>query len=503
MGLDNTAIITLRNLGTAGTFKQLPDSGMGPLTRPFARPDGGPVSTLETLFDFFIDDVPDPDEALKLNPKIREQLRMHPDVVSAMRKRELTVAGFPDRIDPNPAASNQDAAKFIAGEVEKVWRNLPNLHHLYQQMESAVMDGGIGLEFIWRREGQVEFPFRWQAIHKSRIVYDRLGNMAIRTRYQPVWGAYVAANAENINEPPLIFPQGKFIYHMHRMEPGTWDQPELEGYRYFGVGEDVSLYYVITFDVFVLKFRMKWLEKFGMPPTDVYYPDSMPQYQSNLKSIAAQVRGESVCTIPRMAGKEINSLFEVKTREVPKMSYDAFESFSERYTKPRVDSILLGSAEEGQKTDGKGGYSDHVSRRDSGPQVWFKWDATNISSTLNAQLIPAITRGRFPNIPQDLIPIHRIEPKEERDRLQELQLIEGGSKLVPLAESEVYERLGYRKPNVDEKTISGGGLGEGNPFETMPPQMKPMVGAPRQKTPIGQANPQQGKTIPRGPGGIG
>jgi hypothetical protein len=33
-------------------------------------------------------------------------MRMHPDVVSAMRKRELTVASFPESIEPNPDATD-------------------------------------------------------------------------------------------------------------------------------------------------------------------------------------------------------------------------------------------------------------------------------------------------------------------------------------------------------------------------------------------------------------
>src|SRR4051812_163278 len=84
------------------------DSGMGGLFRPFAKgQDGARTATLETLYDFFIDSVPDPDEALAQDPGFLDKLHAHPDVVAAMRKRELTVASMPDHIESNPDAPDQ------------------------------------------------------------------------------------------------------------------------------------------------------------------------------------------------------------------------------------------------------------------------------------------------------------------------------------------------------------------------------------------------------------
>jgi hypothetical protein len=41
---------------------------------------GGYSATLETLYDFFINNVPDPDSALAQNADFDEILRQHPDV---------------------------------------------------------------------------------------------------------------------------------------------------------------------------------------------------------------------------------------------------------------------------------------------------------------------------------------------------------------------------------------------------------------------------------------
>lgn len=480
---------TIAYLTEGGGYRIPADSGMGNLYRPFAgAQDGSRVSTLETLYEFWINDVPDPDEALRLDPNIRMKLRMHPDVAAAMRKRELTVASFPDRIEPNPDATDSHVAKQVSDYVGWVWRQIPKRQLLYQQMQGAVMDGGRGHEWMWHREANgIERPVQFSAVDKSRFIFDRLGNLALRTRTEPVWGSYVMANPQS--QVRNDFPRGKFTYHMHRQEPGPWDDPQLEGYMYFGCGEDVALYYVTTFDIFVLRMRVKWLEMFGFPPTDIYYPHNMPEFIGKLKTLVSQVGHETIATIPRLTGPtegEIDSLFKVQYRNVPTMSYDAFQTFSDKYTKPRVDSILLGSAEEGQKSE-QGAYSEHIARQDSGPQIWFKWDARNIASTIQAQLIPPIVWGRFPNLPIEYMPIFKLEAKEERDRRQEGEILELGTKLVPVAEEEVYDKLGLRKPKEGEKTVTNPGSQGMDPFDQDIPGMPGLARMPQ--------NPDEAKAM--------
>lgn len=443
------------------------DTGVGGLHRPFARgDDGGRISTLETLYDFFIDDVPDPDEALALDPGFLRKLHMHWDVAAAMRKRELTVASMPDRVEQNPDAPDQHLAQQVAKYCSWAWEQLPGRHKLFQSMQRAVLAGGVGVEFDWHREATgVERPVAWHVIDKSRFLFDRRGRMSLRTRDNPVWGVRVPeAQASRFVR---TFPPGKFVYHCHRQEPGTWEQPHLEGYTYFGVGEDVALYYIVTFDHFVMRFRLKWMEKYGMPPTLLYHPDNEAM-TDDVRRIADSLRHESIVTIPKLMGQDAendkNHFYAVEQLEVPTMTNDAFANFSKEWTKPKIDQLLLGAADEQQKSE-SGGYADHVSRQDSGPQIWYRWDATNISRTLTDQLIPAIARGRFPNLPPAYFPILTIEPKEERDRSQEMEIATSAAALVPIAEDEIYERCGFRKPKEGEPTVfTGGAMGAGDPF---------------------------------------
>ena len=355
-------------------------------------------------------------------------------------------------------------------------------------MQGAVLLGGQGHEWMWHREADgSERPIRAFMVHKSRFLFDRLGNMALKTRQTPVWGSYIGENTAN---PDLAvkFPRGKFTYHVYRRDTATWDHPENEGYAFYGRGEDTNLYYPVTFDNFVLRFRMKYIEKFGIPPTIVYHPDNEVLTGQALR-VAESVRGESVILIPRIVGQgNENSKYKIEQLNPPASSYDLFQSFTENWTRPAVNNIILGSADEMQQGE-NGGYSSNVSRHDTGPQVIFTWDAKNICSTFNYQMIPAMVTSKWPNLPATYWPRFSMESKEEKDQLQDMQVIEAASKLVPVCEDEVYEKAGLRKPKATDKTVGGQGEGQ-DPFA--------MLGGQPGK-PAGQPGAQPGAPTPFGP----
>lgn len=499
---DANIVSSINMLYRGGPYLVPADSGVGGIRRPMAQGEqGGKVATLETLFEYFINNVPQCDEAKALDPGIERKLRFHPDVVAAMRKRAFTVSSMPWRIDPNPQCppGMEGVAKEVARYVSDVWARIPRLRQLYHWLEAAVLIGGQGIEFVWHRAANgIEYPVEFQPVHMSRFMFDRLGNMALLTRDQAVWGVYVR------NDPQAQyskqFPQGKFIYHQYMQGQATWDQPYLAGYTYYGIGEDVSLYYAVYFDFFVWRFRMKWLEKYGLPPTILYHPENRVMTGQVLR-ICDSLRDESIVSIPRNVGGEQgtpDSLYKVEQMPVPSMTQDAFAEYQRNYTKPKIDAILLGSSEEGQKSEGKGGYADHVSRHDTGPMIWFRWDAGNINDTLNNQLIPAIVLQRFPNLSPELWPKHVLEPKEEKDRAAEIDIIEKTSSLVPVPEDYVYEVTGIPKPQGGENTIGGpqapetDGLGMPQPGALKPQPGKPGIEQARRanglKAPVGQGS---------------
>lgn len=471
---------SLELMKTGGIVRTPIDSGMGGLYRPFGVGTGdGRIASLETLFDYFVNQVYDPDLALAQDPDFEEKCNQQPDVHAAMVIRQNTVAQFPWSIAASDVPGIDPAtAKGIAEYVDEVLRRL-DMETIYEQMQVAVLMGGVGHEWVWHREANgVEYPVEVWNMKKQRFVFDRLGNMAILTRNAPVWGEYVGPNPDVLAMPlrkldngmwvvqanSVYMPHGKFTYHRYMPEGGTFQRTANEGYLYYGRGEASKLYVMVNYSGFGLHYWMKFLEKYGIPPMTLYGPDNQGPIAKN---IAASLRGESVTFIPHPVGEEKNFWFEVEDRQFPSQAFDAFSSFLKDYIPAKIRIILLGDESAQAQPEGGGSYSSHVSRKESGTQVIFARDAKRISQTLSRQLIPHIVLSRFYNCPPEYFPKHVMQPSEERDVKSDMEVAEMVSKLVPIKESEVYERSGYSKPAPDDKTVFNGGQPADNPFDMM------------------------------------
>lgn len=468
-----------------GQFRVPIDSGYGDVYRPFATGyKDQRILTLETLYDFFINNVPDPDSAMAQDPNFDAKMDTHPDVVAAFRKRELTVASFQWQIQPSEKRDIDPIfAQKVADYVEDVIEDFPNFVEFIRMMQRAVLLGGQGFELVWANVNGYDRPVEYFPVHKSRFVFDRLGNMAALTRSTPVWGAYVGRTPQRMPTGEFAYytPGGRFIYHKYMAEGGPWQRPADEGYLYWGRGENTRLYIPVTFDNFVIRFRMRWLEKHGMPLTVMYHPDNWnPQAVTD---IATQLREESIIRIPKkIGGGEMNRnhFFELDFKEPSKMGYDAFQEFQDNWVKNRIERILLGAADTGEQGE-KGGYAAKTQLQDSGPGVIFKYDAQNCSETINHQLIPYIVWARYPGLENKYFPKFVMEPKEEKDEKARLEVAQLASTMVPIRRDEIYEASGFSRPkegdqdvvfnpNVSENPFEGmGGIGGGNGLASDPP----------------------------------
>lgn len=447
-------IITV-NLMREGGATQIPtDSGYGQVVwgRHTGQPSGR-IATLETLFDYFINYVPDPDTALAQDPDFEQKLRQQPDVHATMRLRELTVASMPAHIEPSHEKGvDPQAAQIVADYTEDVFRKLPNRADLYRQMQTAVLIGGQAHEWTWAKVNGYPRPVVFDPVHKSRFIFDRLGNMALLTRDAPVWGKYVQPNPNHFPSGYVAMnvPGGKFTYHKYMSEPGSWNRPAFEGFTYWGRGEDTNLFIPVTFDNFVLRFRMKWLEKHGMPLTILYHSQG-DQFTSEVLRIADSLRGESVVTIPRQAGEEHDGFYKLEFVDPPAIGHDAFAQFSDEWTKPRVEKIILGGANLTEVGE-TGSYGATVDQRDAGSTIIFRYDAKNIDETLNNQIVPYIVQARWPGIPEAYYPKHILQPQREEDQEHRMRVLRAAAEMVEVRQDDVYQAAGIEQPKEDKVT---------------------------------------------------
>lgn len=477
-----------------GRYRMPIDSGYGDVYRPFATGfKDQRILTLETLYDFFINNVPDPDSAMAQDPNFDVKMTNHPDVTAFFRTRELTVAGMPARIEASQKAGvDGPTAEKVRAYVEDVIQDLPNPVEFYRQFQAAVLLGGQGFEFVWAVVNGYPRPVEYFPVHKTRFVFDRLGSLAVLTRTTPVWGAYVARTPQRMPSGEYAYhaPGGRFIYHKYMAEGGPWQRPADEGYLYWGRGENTRLYIPVMFDQFAIRFRMKWLEKHGLPLTILWHPDN---WDAEAEKIVKSLRGEGIVKIPKVVGKEKDHFFDIDFKDPPTSGYDAFQQFQDDWVRDRIERIILGSADTTSQGSA-GAYSAKQALREAGPKIIFRYDAKNIDDTINHQLIPYIVRARWPGMPSEYMPKHVMEPKEHKDELTRMQIAAAASQLVPLKTDEIYEAAGFERPKEGDTDVvfnpgtsdnpfeGMGGLGGGSMFPGEP------GGAGNQPTAIGQSD---------------
>lgn len=462
MPLDANYIDSIHNLLRGGNYQIPADSGTGDVYRPTAKGQtGGRLATFETYFGYYINNVPPPDEAKARDPNLEYKIRFHPDVMTYYNQRAFTVGAMPYRVEANKSAPDKHAAEVVATYCKEIIDNIPNFRQAIECLEYSVLVGGQGMEFVWHRDvdGR-EYPTSYEPVHMSRFLFDRLGNLALLTRDNPVYGAYISTDPQSqvhgLNRGP--FPRGKFVYHQYKKGQGTWQNPELEGYTYYGMGEDIPLYYVVTFDIFCLKYRMKFLERFGIPPTRLYFADNRTLTR-NMDRIADSLRGESMTTIPFTmgagpAGANHNSLYKVEVDQQPGGSMDWYDSHTNGYTKPRCKSILIGDDSATQDAT-KSGHSGDVSKRDAGPNIYYRRDAQIIGQTFTTQLMPAIALGKFVNLPRNYWPTFTLEPKEEKDRMQEIGIMDAGQKIgMQITKQHAYDAADLPIPKAGDELLA-------------------------------------------------
>ena len=220
-----------------------------------------------------------------------------------------------------------------------------------------------------------------------------------------------------------------------------------------------------------------------------------------MMAIATSIHNNQVSLIPRPAGSGTGDTsedwFKVVQREVPSNSFDAHGTFNESWVTPSIEKIILGAADQ-LKHGERGGFSDHVSRKDAGPGVIFNYDARMIDCTINEQIVPAIVCQRFGQVPAEYMPKHKLEPEPEKDQKQRTDVLTTVSMHVPVREDDWYDAGGIAKPGPLDKVVTspqqGQDDGSGFGMGAMPPMHpKPSESGEQPPKGIGQSGPQGAK----------
>lgn len=272
------------------------------LNERFASPD--------TLFDFFLDIIPDPDFALRQDPRIYERLMRDPQIAACLFVRQSATAGM----EWGWVSDSEDPVdRQIADELNQVCRRQAlRFPIVLRNFLDCILRGMSVQNVVWTRDdsmGGKIVPAEFWPIFKDRIVFAKDGRPALKTRESPFWG---------VNVPPR-----SFIIHVCDVDGGGWTSTESEGYAFYGRGLGERLYYAKMFwDNFHL-FVLRGAERFGAPFMEGTYPYGNDQVKTEMLSFLEDMRAngvgvrpadENITTTVHDAKTQMSHLFEVYRR---------------------------------------------------------------------------------------------------------------------------------------------------------------------------------------------
>ncbi len=253
-------------------------SGQFRLDQRFAGPD--------TLFDFYLDIIPDPDFALRQDPRIYERLMRDPQIAACLFVRQSATAGMEwqwgaDTADP--------IDRLIAYELNTVCRRQSlRFPVVLRNFLDSILRGMAVQNVVWMRDeamGNKIVPAEFWPLFKDRIVFDKQGRPALKTREAPFWGAHV--------------PEKSFIIHVVDVDGGGWNSTEAEGYAFYGRGLGERLYYAKMFwDNFHL-FIIRGAERFGAPFMEGTYPYGNLEVKAEMQAFLEDMRANGVGVRPK------------------------------------------------------------------------------------------------------------------------------------------------------------------------------------------------------------
>ena len=414
---------------------------------------GGRILGMESDFAHWINSLSRPMDAILNDPNAEETCMEHPMLWACHQKRAYNACNqnwswFPSR---HPGADETES-RAAADRMNEVWTALPNRMQIIYMCMLAVLIGAYGLEFVWKEDALGTLrPVEFYPVHPTQLPADRMGNYDALTRAQPVWGGIMALNPQNIHEgrdlmeKTPLFP-GKLVYHQHVRMGGSWERPQDMQWMYYGRGEIMSLYKYVTMDNFVTQYRIKYLERHGLPTLAIYYPQT--NYDPTvIDQVISSWRGESTIRIPRRSLMDKDSLYAVEILQPKSNSTDVFSSFSRDLIHPLIEAVYNLSSGVMMKA-GKGGLAEAVEGEQAGPVVATTFDVNNIGQTFETQFAPWVLwrTKRFANMPLAHMPTFGCLNGQARNRLNELSVMEKLGQAAPTSLMDWYKKAGIQPP---------------------------------------------------------
>jgi phage gp29-like protein len=419
----------------------------------------------------------------ELSDLIKETLFFDPHFACETGKRFRSLASIQGKVveATGPGVDKTRAAAY-ADALRNEIRRIPNFKQQIIRLDWAHCNGRAALEKCWR-ENRAGSPYQYSIgelnwIHVRRQQFGPLREIRVS---DDIWqGGNFEARGLDIEAIPH-----KFII----FKPQLFDDyPEREG---FGPR---ALYFAL-FKRFSWRDRMQLLEIFGKPWKVI-------ELDPGLSLIGDTVLDDAEDRVDEMGGNATIALAPGMKLNITQPDKDADKPHGDvsDACDDQISKLVLGNTRTSSaKSDGLGGKQAEVHQ--DGETLVINSDGWGVAQVVSDQLFSdwvLLNAG-----PDELInaPTYELEYKSPPDPSAEVErTVKAISVGVPLKVDEVYQAIGYSKPQPGDAVVtqtapaSPGGLGQpAKPAESS----VSTIGAEQQ--PLGQAPPEGGQTDPLTP----
>lgn len=379
--------------------------------------------------------VTDPDYALRKDPKVYMRMLRDPQIYYCLEVRKAATTGLPWVVRPPDDFMNDPQALEFANAAERRLKKISNISEMFSNLMDALLPGMAVVELVWGLDPdsgeyvvKEHFP-----VWKDRFVFDKDGNLRLKTRNSPVTGEPV--------------PSYKFIHHIFNVSDGSWLRPEEMGYCYFGKGlADTPLYHYFYFKVVTLRYLLKALEQYGLPFKLLYTGPQNALLAQRMADIMAALQNDSVVQVPGKKG-EVNVDVVKSTGSV-----DFFISFIE-YIDRLITRAILGQELMTEMPD-VGSYAAARVHRSVFMQI-VESDKNQLEDTINKTLMKYDADLNTPQLPEKVRPRFLFKSAPSTDAAAFLQVVNAAINLgLEVSEAQIREATGLREPFPGEATVS-------------------------------------------------
>lgn len=317
-------------------------------------------------------------------------------------------------------------------------------------------------------------------VHGDKIQYDWDGTPGVMVwpgdtgRYGGLdvrYGGDTSAPLLMLDRPAV---RERFVISRYEVEDADFFEPEMGG-RVHGVGLRDYCYYAWNMRAEMLSWLTDFMEKVGnMGVMLFYYEEGNARSQAAAEASARQVNNRNALAVPVPKGADKQTAkFELVPANVAGAQF--LTTIISDYFERHIERLWVGqSMSSGADGEGSLGGSGRAKFAEQTKFNLLTWDADNQAEVLTTDLVRPLQnmRRNFPGCPWRFGWKYRIPDPEAADRLANVK-----DKLtsLPVKKDDLYDDLGYERPDDGDDVVAGGmpgggppGMGPGGPGDGAP-----------------------------------